>query len=198
VINNGINIQDIPPKRHNGDGETFVIGSAGRLFPVKDYSLMVEIAKVTLARESRIRFQIAGDGPERPKLQGCIKRYGLNDTFKLKGHVDDMAAFYRELDLYLNTSIHEGIPISILEAMAQWLPIVAPNVGGLREILDDEVQGFLLEDRSPEVFAEKCILLYENRALRQRMSGAARKKVVQSFSIEQMAHQYYNLYLSCS
>jgi glycosyltransferase involved in cell wall biosynthesis len=196
VIHNGIEFPNVVPKRDNG--ETFVIGSSGRLFPVKDYSFMVEIAREIRKQCKRFFFELAGDGPERDKVLLLIRGYDLNGAFRLRGHIDDMSAFYRGLDLYLNTSIHEGIPMSVLEAMAHWLPVVAPNVGGMREILDDGVQGFLLEDRNPEVFAEKCILLYENKTLRQRMSEAARKKVVQSFSIEQMAHQYYNLYLSFS
>jgi len=65
---------------------------------------------------------LAGEGPERSKLQAQIQQYGLNETFVLQGHLDDRLPFYRSLDLYLNTSVHEGIPMSILEAMAHGLP----------------------------------------------------------------------------
>ncbi|MFX0196742.1 MAG: glycosyltransferase, partial [Candidatus Hodarchaeota archaeon] len=80
-----------------------MIGSAGRLFPVKDYSLMVEIAKVISEKANKIHFMLAGDGPDRRKIQGLVKRYSLNDTFELVGHVENMAAFYGALDLYVNT-----------------------------------------------------------------------------------------------
>ena len=194
VIHNGIEIPKM--SRQRKDGDSFIIGSSGRLFPIKDYSFMVEIAKKILGTIGNIRFQLAGDGPERSKIQALIQNYGLNGTFELKGHVEDISAFYRSLDLYLNTSIHEGIPISVLEAMAYGLPVVAPKVGGLTEILDDGVQGYLVSKRDPEAFAEKCFLVYKDSSLRRRMSQAARDKVKQSFSVEKMVQQYYNLYLS--
>ena len=139
---------------------------------------------------------MAGEGPERSKLQALIQQYGLNETFVLKGHVEDMLPFYRSLDLYLNTSVHEGIPMSILEAMAHGLPIVAPNVGGIGEVLDNGEDGYLIDTRDPGAFAEKCFLLYENKQLRRRMARAARAKIVKSFSVENMAAQYHELYLN--
>ena len=194
MIHNGIELPKIPPKRDNR--EKFVIGSSGRLFSVKDYPLMVEIAKVILKKTDKIHFELAGEGPERANIQSLIKSYRLNGVFNLKGHLENISAFYCGLDLYLNTSINEGIPMSILEAMANGLPVVAPNVGGLSEVVDNEVQGYLLEERNPEAFAEKCLYLHRNKALRQRMSQAARERIVQSFSIERMVEQYYKLYVS--
>ena len=107
-----------------------------------------------------------------------------------------MLPFYRSLDLYLNTSVHEGIPMSILEAMAYSLPVVAPDVGGISEVVSNSEDGYLIEKRDPWAFAEKCFLLYENRQLRRRMARAAREKVVKSFSVENMAAQYHELYLN--
>lgn len=157
---------------------------------------MVEVAKVVLQKTKDIRFQLAGEGPERPKLHALIRRYGLNGAFELKGHLEDTSAFYQGLDVYLNTSIHEGIPMTVLEAMAHGLPVVAPKVGGLREILDDGVQGYLLEVRDPEAFAEKCLSVCRNKTLWQRMSQAAREKVLRTFSMERMTQQYFNLYVN--
>jgi glycosyltransferase involved in cell wall biosynthesis len=79
--------------------------------------------------------------------------------------------------------------------MVNGLPVVAPKVGGLEEIIDEGVQGYLMEDRDPEKFAKKCIFLYRKRALRQKISQAAREKVVQEFSLEKMAKKYFNMYV---
>ena len=157
---------------------------------------MIEIAKAVKEKTKYIKFHLAGEGPERAKLQDLIQQYGLNETFVLQGHIEDMLPFYRSLDLYLNTSVHEGIPMSILEAMAHGLPVVAPNVGGIGEVVDNGKDGYLIETRDPEVFAEKCFLLYENKQLRRRMARAAREKIVKSFSVENMAAQYHELYLN--
>lgn len=193
VIHNGIDVPKISTKRYNVC--PFVIGSSGRLFSVKDYPFMVEIAKAIREKTSRVSFNLAGDGPERPKLHTLIQQYALNGIFVLKGHLKDMSAFYQGLDLYLNTSIHEGIPMSVLEAMAHGLPVIAPKVGGFPEIIDDGVDGYLLNERDPRDFAEKCLVLHENKEMWQQMSQAARQKVVREFSMENMARQYYNLYL---
>ena len=86
--------------------------------------------------------------------------------------------------------------MSILEAMAHGLPVVAPNVGGTSEIINNGEDGYLIDTRDPKAFAEKCFLLYENKQLRRRMARVAREKIVKSFSVENMAAQYYELYLN--
>jgi glycosyltransferase involved in cell wall biosynthesis len=193
VIYNGINIpEDITPLPQK---DSFIIGSSGRLFPVKDYSLMVEVAREISRQNSDIRFELAGDGPESGKLERLIEKYGLQRTFATRGFLDHVSVFYRRLDLYLNTSLHEGIPMSVLEAMSFSIPVVAPDVGGLREIIDDGVDGYLVGSRNPKDFAEKCLTLYKNRSLRKQMGSAARDKVLSKFSLENMVRQYYSLYV---
>jgi glycosyltransferase involved in cell wall biosynthesis len=196
MIHNGI---DIPENnRRTVDRGAFVIGSAGRLFPVKDYPLMVEIAKHVRQGADKVRFELAGDGPERPRIMERIQRYGLEESFILKGFIKSMHDFYDGLDLYISTSIHEGIPMSILEAMARRLPIVAPGVGGLGEIVRDGVEGYLVAGRDPREMAERCLRLVNDESLRKRMASAARERVVSEFSLERMARQYHQLYAGFS
>lgn len=196
VIHNGINMPTTVPSVPK-DQKRFVIGSSGRLFPIKDYPLMVEIARSVVASGDRdIFFELAGDGPELHAVNTLIERYGLQDRFLLKGHVDDMETFYRGLDIYLNTSVHEGIPMTILEAMAHGLPVIAPAVGGISEIFDDGTEGFLVTTRKPDDFAQKCLLLHANQSLWTRFSKAAKEKAELFFSAEKMAESYYRLYKS--
>ena len=193
VIHNGIELPPSPSPRRNAG--TFVIGSSGRLFPVKDYPLMVEIARAVAATGADdVRFELAGDGPERPSLEALVQRYGLNADFILKGHQDDMDSFYRGLDIYINTSVHEGIPMTILEALAHGLPVIAPAVGGIVEVIEEGKEGFLIDGRSPGDFAEKCLFLKANRQERDRMARAAREKAERAFSAVGMAERYYRLY----
>jgi glycosyltransferase involved in cell wall biosynthesis len=193
VIHNGIKLPEHVSSK-SGTGE-FVIGSSGRLFPVKDYPLMLETARIVASNGVKdIRFELAGDGPEMPVLDALVLRYGLQEGFIFKGHVNDMDSFYRGLDVYLNTSVHEGIPMTILEALGYGLPVIAPAVGGIVEIFEDGKEGFLISSRNPQDFAEKCLLLKENRELREKMSRAAREKAERAFSTEKMAERYYRLY----
>lgn len=195
IIRNGIQIPHSETVAKK-EVKPFVIGSSGRLFPVKDYPLMIEIANsMTKSDNADIRFEIAGDGPELSALKILISRYGLQGQFSLRGHLDDMQSFYQGLDLYLNTSVHEGIPMAILESIAYGLPIVASNVGGIKEIIKNGQEGFLIEGRNPMEFAKKCLLLYRNTELRKRMSEAARNRAEEAFSAERMAKSYHDMYL---
>ena len=192
VIHNGVQIPDL--SKTSGGSKYFIIGSSGRLFPVKDYPFMLEIAREVKKRSAEIQFVLAGDGPEHQRLETLIQKYNLKGMFALKGHLEQMAPFYRNLDIYLNTSVHEGIPLSVLEAMSYELPVIAPDVGGFAEMVDNGKEGYLLGERDPELFAERCLTLYENERLRKRMAKAARRKVVREYSSEKMAEKYFNLY----
>ena len=193
VIRNGIVVPASPPEFRVKD--YFLIGSAGRFFPVKDYLFMVEVAREVITKSSKIRFELAGEGPSLGDIQDLIKKYGLKEHFALRGFLHDMSAFYQELDVYLNTSLHEGIPMSVLEAMAYRLPTIAPKVGGLKEIVTDGVDGYLLNARTPKDFADKCLSLYESETLRQKMAHAAREKIIREFSIQRMVEDYTDIYM---
>jgi len=191
VIHNGI---EIPKNINLKNDNQFVIGSAGRLFPVKDYPLMVNIAWEVLKQANNIQFKLAGEGPEYLRIRNLIEEFSLNGNFVLEGFMEDLTPFYHKLDIYLNTSLHEGIPISVLEAMSHGIPVIAPRVGGLKEIITDGVDGFLIESRNAKDFAQKCLQLYLDRNLRLKMGQAAREKIVNEFSLENMADQYHRLY----
>jgi glycosyltransferase involved in cell wall biosynthesis len=192
VIHNGIIIAETPRAPRKKD--VFVIGSAGRLFPVKDYPFMIDIAMEVNRKNKKIRFEIAGEGPMFEQIQASIKKNKLEKQFKLRGFVRDMSNFYKKLDIYLITSIHEGIPMSVLEAMSYGIPILASNVGGLSEIITAGREGYLLDDRDPKLFAEKCFYLYENEGARKRMADSARGKIKRKFLNDYMIEKYANIY----
>lgn len=195
VIHNGVTTQNIKCNKCTSEFTPyFTIGSSGRLFPVKDFPLFVEIARIIAYQEPEVCFELAGEGLVRAQLECLLKVYGLQDRFILRGHIDDMEPFYAGLDLYLNTSLHEGIPMTILEAMSRGLPVIAPRVGGIREIITSGEDGFLVDGRDPRIFAERCLQLYRDQQLRHAISMAAREKVVREFSDVKMVDSYYRLY----
>jgi glycosyltransferase involved in cell wall biosynthesis len=192
LIHNGTEIPKYysPNRRRN----TFVIGSAGRFFIIKDYPLLVEIAREVLQQTDNVRFELAGEGPEKENIVRMIRKYKIESAFILKGFIDNMENFYQGLDLYINTSLHEGLPMSILEAMSHGLPVIAPKSGGLPEILKDGLEGYLVDGRNPKMFAEKCLQLYRDKELTRNMGTASRERIFNNFSIEIMAGKYYHLY----
>jgi glycosyltransferase involved in cell wall biosynthesis len=192
TIRNGIAVPQLPRRPDSSGG--FVVGSAGRFVPVKDYPLMVEVARAVNAKTGKIRFELAGEGPMLETIQGSIAKHGLQDSFALHGFVRDMGQFYDGLNAYLSTSVHEGIPLTVLEAMARGIPAIVPRVGGLPEVVTDGVDGYLVDSRTPERFAEKCIALQRNPALHDGLGRAARAKIVERFSDSHMVDAYANLY----
>ncbi len=192
VIHNGIDLDEHLHARTSR--QTVLISSAGRLFPVKDYALMVEVARRVAAQESRARFALAGDGPLIDELRSLVARYELDSVFEFRGFVADLTQFYSESDVYLNTSKHEGIPMSVLEAMSAGLPIVAPAVGGLPEVVQDGTEGFLVRDRSVDAFSAYCVRLVRDSRLRDQMGAAALNRVRKKFSTKVMVQNYFDLY----
>ena len=192
VIHNGIELPEKPLSGHKR--KKFIIGSAGRLCTVKDFPLMIKIAKSVCGRTDKIFFRLAGDGPEREELQKLVCHYDIEEFFEFCGQVADISEFYRGLDIFINTSVHEGIPMSILEALAHGLPVIVPMVGGFCEIVENGKNGFIIENRMPDAFAEKCVLLYNNSSMYADMKQAAITIVNQKFSVNHMASQYYKLY----
>ncbi|MGH9429451.1 MAG: glycosyltransferase, partial [Terriglobia bacterium] len=102
--------------------------------------------------------------------------------------------YYASLDVFLNTSVHEGIPLSILEAMCCGKPVVAAKVGGIPEIISDGKDGYLVEGRTPRNFAEPCLRLIKDKELRLTMGKSAIEKVQTCFGARLMADRYRRLY----
>lgn len=195
TIVNGIDVHNGFPKKTRTLGDTFTIGSAGRLFPVKDFSIMVDIARMTCAARTKARFVLAGDGPEKDVILHRIRTNGLEDHFTLLGHVDDMQDFYAGLDIYINTSIHEGIPMTVLEAMARRIPVVAFAVGGLNEIVSHGHDGYLVQHRDAGEFSQYLIELIDDRDRLQRFGDNAGSTVHKRFSTTRMTESYCSAYV---
>ena len=137
---------------------------------------------------------LAGDGPQKEKILQKIQGYELTNTFILVGHLNNMSSFYNGLDVYINTSVHEGIPMSVLEAMSHGLPVIAPKTGGLVEIVRHGVDGYLVAHRNAADYAKFCLRLITDRAQLTQMGCAARKRIEANFSVTSMTKQYLNLY----
>lgn len=192
-IYNGIEI-DFDYKSIKENSGIINIGSAGRIVPVKDYGFMLDIAMEVLKSRNNIRFLLAGDGPDLPHIRKKVHELRLENKIILYGHVNDMRKFMSSLDIYINTSRHEGIPMTILDAMSFRLPIIAPHVGGIPEIINDGINGMLVHQRDVRSFVEVINTVLNRDELRIRLGNNAFETVRQKFSSEVMTKAYYNLY----
>ena len=196
-IHNGIRIPEAVPSAPPDAREGCHIGSVGRLVPVKDYDLFLRTAAAVSAARPETRFSILGDGPLREPLLARARTLGLQNAFAILPPIEDPWPFYASLDVYLNTSLHEGLPLSVLEAMACEKPVVAPRVGGIPEIVEDGEggQGLLPRERSPEELARSCLDLLADPERRRSMGRRGRERVRREFSSARMVEAYKSLYL---
>jgi glycosyltransferase involved in cell wall biosynthesis len=178
-------------------GQVFHIGTVARMVPIKGLELFLEIAAMLRRESTAVRFSILGDGPLRGELTRKANALSIGDCVEFVAPRPDPFGYYRSLDLYLNTSVHEGLPLSVIEAMACGKPVVSAAVGGIPEIVADGEDGFLVAGRDPERFAERCRVLMRDGQLWRSMSQRAAASAHSRLSAEAMAQAYRRLYEEC-
>lgn len=176
-------------------GDVMAIGHAGRLVEVKDQASLVEAAARLKADGLSFRVLIAGEGPLRAALESQISAHGLADHVRLLGHVPDIERFYAALDVFVLCSRSEGMPNTILEAMAAGVSVIATRVGGADELVVDGTTGFLIPPGRPDSLASSLETLARNQQQRVALGAAGRSRAVQEFSVGGMLDSYRTLYL---
>jgi glycosyltransferase involved in cell wall biosynthesis len=192
---NGIHPPEQQAEQSHGDS-IMHIGSVGRLVPVKRFEVFVETAAIIRRSFPAVRFSILGDGPDRALLLSAVRRHDLVDWFTIADPVGDPWPYYRSLDLYVNTSESEGLPLSVLEAMAAGVPVVAAAVGGIPEIIGENRYGRLVHSKDAAAFASACAELINDSVLRKHLGIDSKNRVVAEHSAAVMARRYRRLYES--
>jgi glycosyltransferase involved in cell wall biosynthesis len=177
---------------------TVVIGTVGRLDPVKDQEGLVFAFKMLcesspLGRE-RLRLVIAGEGPQRAGLEAQIAHLGLENQVCLLGNRTDVPRLLPEFDVFVLSSIAEGMPGVLLEAMAAGLPVVATDVGGVSEVVLHGQTGLLIPARDIRALANALSSYVSDGALRQQHGQAGRHRVEAGFSLDDMLSAYTAVY----
>lgn len=180
------------------DGDPVVIGTVGRLDPVKNQATLLEALRSLsdrgAAAASNVRLVIAGDGPLRGPLEVEAARLGVSGQVWFAGSRSDTPDVLRALDVFVLPSVNEGISNTILEAMATGLPVVAARVGGNPELIQDGVTGTLYDPSAPGAAGEAILRYLTDPALRRAHGAAGRARAVQNFSLEAMVKRYVDLY----
>lgn len=150
----------------------------GRLIPVKGVEYLIRSMKIIINDIPDTNLIIVGDGADRKKLENITHILGLEDHIKFIGQIPncEIPKFTNIANIFVLSSINEGFPNVILEAMASGLPIVATKVGGLPDIVEENVNGYLVESKCPEKLAEKIVLILKNKKMQQEISTNNKKK----------------------
>jgi glycosyltransferase involved in cell wall biosynthesis/fucose 4-O-acetylase-like acetyltransferase len=173
------------------------VGVVANLSPWKAIDLLVRAAAILVEHHPSIRFQVAGEGGLRAELDCLIRSLGLQDRFELLGTVADIPAFLSTLDVAVLCSRTEGAPNAIVEYMIAGRPIVVTDVGGNRELIEDETHGLVVPPESASHLAAAIHRLLQDRSLAARLAGNARRKGVAEHSAEVYARRYEDFYRRC-
>jgi glycosyltransferase involved in cell wall biosynthesis len=139
------------------------------------------------------RFVVVGEGPDRQQLQDLAQELGISAQVTFSGYCQDMPGAYASLDLMVMPSLDEGMPMTLLEAMAAKRAVIASSVGAIPEIVKHGETGLLIQPGSADDLLQAMVTLLENSSLRQRMAESARQSVAR-FSAESMARGYIDFY----
>ncbi|MGJ9418452.1 TIGR03088 family PEP-CTERM/XrtA system glycosyltransferase [Massilia sp. CMS3.1] len=181
-----------------GAARPFVIGTVGRLQDVKDQATLIEAFALLCAGRGAargdLRLAIVGDGPLRERLARKAQDAGVADLVWFPGARNDIPQLMRSLDVFALSSIAEGTPVTLLEAMACGRPVVATAVGGIPEVVQDGVNGALAPARDPQALADALARYVDDPARLAAHGAAARERIERHYSVAAMVGAYTALY----
>jgi glycosyltransferase involved in cell wall biosynthesis/nucleoside-diphosphate-sugar epimerase len=183
VVHCGVSPAEYVPRRHVGRGSRLLF--VGRLAAVKGLPVLLEAVAQLAKDRPDVRLVVAGDGPDRTKLEAQAKRLGVADRVEFRGYQSQaqVRELLQQTDVFAMASFAEGVPVVLMEAMAAGVPVIATRIAGVPELVEDGVNGFLVPPGEPRAIAEKAALLLDDGELRTRLGTAGREKVEREFNI---------------
>ncbi|WP_192350509.1 glycosyltransferase [Algoriphagus sp. Y33] len=172
-----------------------IIGIVAVFRSQKRLWLWVEVALEILTQNPTTHFILVGDGEWRERIVTKINKAGKSGNFHLVGVQKNVIPYLSLMDIYLSTSEFEGLPIAMLEAMSCEVPVVATSAGGIGEVIQQGIQGYLTEIEAWEKLSNYCIDLLQNPDLLHKMRLAARARVIEQFSMKRMVDELEQVYL---
>ncbi|HUT04469.1 MAG TPA: glycosyltransferase family 4 protein [bacterium] len=183
-----------PPK--DGTGSALRLLSVGRLDWGKGYEYGLKAASIVAQRGVKLRYDIVGGGTLRDALRYAVWQMGLEGAVQFHGDLprDKILPLLRQTDIYLQSSVREGLPNTVLEAQSFKVPVVCTDAGGTAEALEEGVTGFVVPTRDPQALADRICELAGDEDLRVRMGAQGRKRVLAGFTLEQQAARFLEFY----
>jgi glycosyltransferase involved in cell wall biosynthesis len=168
--------------------------SVARLSAEKDFPTLLKSVPAVVARIPDFRLKIVGDGPERGRLEQLVNELGIGGQVELLGERTDVPDLLADAGFFVSSSLTEGISLTLLEAMAVGLPIVATAVGGNPEIVVDGETGYLVPSQNPPQLADAIVKLCQQPDEWATIGRSGRDRVVEHFDVQRMTHDYEQLY----
>jgi glycosyltransferase involved in cell wall biosynthesis len=191
TIRNGI---DLTRFAYTGPASDGPVVTVARLSPEKDVATLVRATALAARELPSFRLEVAGDGVCMPALRQLTAELGLEGHVRFHGEVRDVPALLGRARLFVLPSVEEGISLTLLEAMARGLPVVATRIGGNPEVVADGETGLIIPAREPDSMARAMLRLLGDVAESQRLGRAGRRRVATLFDVRRMVADYEALY----
>ena len=174
--------------------EDMVVGNVGSLYSVKGQTYLLKAAKIVLQRLPNVKFAIIGRGGLEPELKEEARKLNISDNVLFLGFREDTHELLKVMHVFVLPSLSEAMPLSLIEAMACCLPCVASNVGGISEVIDDDLTGFTIPPADPQALADKITYLLKNPESAREIGKRAFHKVKANFDLQTMIDNYSVIY----
>lgn len=201
VVGNGVDLSRFEEKTGTVDvrqelglsPDSRIVGTVGRLHPQKNHALLLKSAKRVIAKFSDVFFLIVGEGRLQAELKTLIRSLDLQGRVIMAGNRADIPDLLASMDLFVLTSLAEGLPMALLEAMASKLPVISTPVGGIPDVLQQDRSGLLVQP-DPTLFSDAIIRLLDDPGAASRLAKSAYETVVAKHTNQAMANQYFDIY----
>jgi len=203
VVYNGVDLESYKLEKHKKlkeelglKDDDIIIGSVGNVRKAKAYDILLKAASLLVRNESRVKFLIVGDNDNDlfQELLALRLRLGLQDAVYFLGFRQNVPEFLAGIDVFLLSSISEGCPVSVVEAMASEVPMVVTDCGGLSEMVEEGVTAVMCEPGSPVALFEGVAHLLNDANLKEVLVANANKEASLRFSMEAMLDSYRSIY----
>jgi glycosyltransferase involved in cell wall biosynthesis len=201
TINNSVSLPEIgtaPPKALSKElgvaPERPVIGNVSALRPQKDHATLLQAMRIVVDQRPDAILAIAGDGELKKALHDLTRKLGLTDHVRFLGYRSDVDNLLVQFDIFVLSSLYEGLPLCILEAMAAARPVVATDAQGTNSVVHHGKTGLLVPLKDPECLAAALLDLLQDKTAARKMGSAARKLIRNEYNMENMIQQYEAFY----
>ncbi len=181
-------------QEYNLSEKDFVIGYVGRLSEEKGVRYLIEAVSMLNESEVPVNLLVIGEGPQRKALEDFAKKQAIEHMVFFVGFQNNIESWLPAIDVFVLPSMTEGTPMSLLEAMAMGIPVVASAVGGVPQVVDSEKTGILVSPGKPRDIEQAIQLLYKNVDLRKRFSEEAQNKIKSNYNVEDWIKKIENEY----
>ena len=196
VIHCGIDTDFFKPGKN--ENKENIILTVARLHPVKGLEYAIKACALLKQKGYKFKYLIVGEGSERPKLENLIRNLKLENNVFLEGArtKEEVIKYYQKAKIFILPSITEGLPVSLMEAMACELPVIATKVCGVPELVEDGINGYLTPPKDVQQLAQKMEILLNNPELCRRFGKQGRKKVEVEFNLKKEVKKLIRIWLT--